>query len=109
MNITMLEIELQERGFKSYDLSNDKVYDIVDLLNDDLMVMCDFKYYKVSVNYRSDSNNYEITDFYCTDNEMGDQSFITDDEEEVLAICVYLTEEARIKSQLESTFNAVSV
>ena len=109
MNITMLEIELQERGFKSYDFSNDKVHDIVDLLNDDLMVMCDFRYYKVMVQYRSDSNDYEITDLYCTGDEMGDQSFITDDEEEVLSICVYLTEEARIKSQLESAFNAVSV
>jgi hypothetical protein len=109
MNITMLEIELQERGFKSHDLDNNKVYDSVDLLHDTFMVMCDYGPYKVMVSYCSDSNNYEITDFYCTDNEMGDRAFNTDDEEEVLAICVYLVEEARIRTQLESAFNLVSV
>ena len=58
------------------------------------------------VSYRD--NQYEITDYYCTEHEMGDRSYQTDNIDQVLPVCFYFATEAKCRAQLEASFNLMS-
>ena len=89
------------------DFDSNKLLDDVNLLDSDRTVILDYGCYKVMVDYRND--RYEITDYYVTKHECGDRSYVTDDIEEVLPVCVYYATEAKERAQLENSFNLASV
>ena len=107
MKLTTLERKLYDRGFRLFNPDTNQYHDDVNLLDNDCIVTLDLgSGYKVMVSYRD--NQYEITDYYCTEHEMGDRSYQTDNIDQVLPVCFYFATEAKCRAQLEASFNLMS-
>ena len=106
MNVPALERGLQRYGFKTRDFNTFKDYDTVDLLHEDNIVMVDYGYYTIMVGYRSETDDCVITEVSTTHEECSERSFIFNDEDDILSVCVYLTAEAKLRSRLESLYDA---